>query len=67
MTAGQRNCFIEIEECLKRYTLDDVLFAVQEHITLLAARQHADSGERRICKRVANDILNSRGWIAGIK
>ena len=32
MTAGQRNCYIAIGECLERYRLDDVLYALREHV-----------------------------------
>jgi hypothetical protein len=32
MTAGQRNCFESMAECLDRYQLDDVLFALHCHL-----------------------------------
>lgn len=66
MTAGQRNCFLAIEGLLLQYKLDDVLVAVEEHVRILAERQRADSAERRICKRAANEIEQVRGWTQGI-
>lgn len=31
MTAGQRNCYMAIGECLERYSIDDVVYAIREH------------------------------------
>lgn len=36
MNAGQRNCHIAIADCLRSYGLDDLLFALSEHLEEIA-------------------------------
>lgn len=32
MTAGQRNCYIAIGECLERYPLEDLMYALRKQL-----------------------------------
>lgn len=63
MTAGQRNCYIAICECVTKYSLDDVLFAVRTQVDEIGAVYGSNTAERRICNDVAKSLEQSRGWM----
>lgn len=67
MTAGQRNCCTAIDECIRRYSLDDVLFAVREHILLQGWSECSEgSTERKAFVRVFDDLDSIRERLAGL-
>lgn len=47
MTAGQRNCFLAIQECLDRYGLDDVVFALREHQRVHVGKDDQDATDAK--------------------
>lgn len=63
MTAGQRNCYLAIEECLNRYSFDDLLFALGEHVARQGEECQRDSTEDRICKDIRHQVEQMRGWM----
>ena len=54
MTAGQRNCYEAIGECLDRYSLDDVVEALDAHVE-----------ERRELRNISDKRRRSLDVIAG--
>lgn len=65
MTAGQRNCYIAIAECLDRYSLDDVLVALREHVAGID-RSCRHPLDRLTCHNVMAELDDMRERMAGM-
>lgn len=66
MTAGQRNCFTAIEECLNRYSFDDVVFALREHVLIQRSECKPGSEARDTCGDVIADLDHIRTRMADL-
>jgi len=58
-SAGQRNCLIQIQDCLERYSIDDVVWALIEYARDDAYEKPADQVDKM--KMYATALSRTRG------
>ena len=60
MDAGQRYCFLAINNCLERYPLDDVLVAIVEHVRQTGRGPDRETKQQKVLDEAARQIEEQR-------